>query len=112
VGFRHRQPPGLRLDTAVPIRPEAGDRIEPADMSAQLGQRSTAPAAREEPRAAPTPAPGATSMRRLADEVDELERRRMTEALAEAGGVKTRAAGMLGMPIRTFTWKLKQHRIC
>ncbi|HTE56204.1 MAG TPA: sigma 54-interacting transcriptional regulator [Kofleriaceae bacterium] len=53
----------------------------------------------------------AAPMRRLADELAELERRRIGEALAAAGGVKTHAAQLLGMPVRTLSWKLKQHGI-
>ncbi|MEO8704744.1 MAG: sigma 54-interacting transcriptional regulator [Kofleriaceae bacterium] len=49
------------------------------------------------------------AMRRLADELEELERLRMTEALVKTSGVKTRAAAMLGMPIRTFNSKFKQY---
>ena len=45
------------------------------------------------------------------DELRELERRRMAEALAAAGGVKTRAAQLIDMPIRTFTLKLKQYKL-
>jgi DNA-binding NtrC family response regulator len=48
-------------------------------------------------------------MRRLAEEIEELERQRMKEALAKTNGVKTKAAAMLGMPIRTFNMKVKQH---
>ena len=48
-------------------------------------------------------------MRRLTDEIEELERMRMTEALAKTGGVKTRAAALLGMPIRTFNMKFRQY---
>jgi two-component system response regulator AtoC len=47
----------------------------------------------------------------IADELRELERRRMAEALAAAGGVKTRAAQLIDMPIRTFTLKLKQYKL-
>jgi hypothetical protein len=35
----------------------------------------------------------------------------MVEALAAANGVKTKAAQLIDMPIRTFTLKLKQYRI-
>ena len=41
----------------------------------------------------------------------ELERRRMAEALVAAGGVKTKAAQLIDMPIRTFTLKLKQYKL-
>jgi hypothetical protein len=37
-------------------------------------------------------------MRRLADELQEVERLRMTEALAKTSGVKTRAAALLACP--------------
>ncbi len=51
------------------------------------------------------------SFRPIAEELRDLERRRMAEALAAAGGVKTRAASLIEMPIRTFTLKLKQYRL-
>jgi hypothetical protein len=35
----------------------------------------------------------------------------MVEALAVCGGVHTRAAALIGMPIRTFSSKLKLYRL-
>jgi DNA-binding NtrC family response regulator len=35
----------------------------------------------------------------------------MAEALEAAGGVKTRAAQLISMPIRTFTLKAKQYKL-
>jgi len=97
-----------------------GDRIEAADLPGQVvsdravrnGKEPLRPA-NEEPITQGTPPVGAgrEPMRPLSDEVEELVRRRMVEALALTGGVKTQAARMLGMPLRTFTSKLKQHRI-
>lgn len=62
--------------------------------------------------------PGATGVamderpfRPIDEEVRELERLRMSEALGRAAGVQVRAAELLGMPIRTFTAKLKQYGI-
>jgi DNA-binding NtrC family response regulator len=52
---------------------------------------------------------GAVRFQRLRDELRELERRRMREALAAAGGVQKRAAELIGMPLRTFTLKYKQY---
>jgi transcriptional regulator with GAF, ATPase, and Fis domain len=52
-----------------------------------------------------------TTFRSIADELRELERRRMAEALVASGGVKTRAAQLIDMPIRTFTLKLKQYKL-
>jgi two-component system, NtrC family, response regulator AtoC len=85
------------------------DRVELEDLPAGLAAGSgSAPPAMSAERAAPPLDPGAP-MRRLADELEELERRRMTEALAKTGGVKTRAAALLGMPIRTFNAKFRQY---
>ncbi|MBZ0236401.1 MAG: sigma 54-interacting transcriptional regulator [Deltaproteobacteria bacterium] len=56
--------------------------------------------------------PGAGSgfrMRSIAEEVEELERRRMSEALAAASGNQSRAAEIIGMPRRTFVTKLGKY---
>ncbi|WP_438008597.1 sigma 54-interacting transcriptional regulator [Sorangium sp. So ce321] len=56
------------------------------------------------------PAPlRADEFRPLADEIQALERQRMREALAAAGGVRVRAAHLIAMPERTFRLKLRQH---
>jgi len=47
----------------------------------------------------------------LEDEIRQLEKRRMEEALAATHGNQTRAAALLGMPRRTFVAKLKQYDI-
>ena len=60
-------------------------------------------------RASETQPPSA--FRPLADEIRELEQRRMREALAASGGVQTLAAQLIGMPIRTFTWKYKLYAL-
>jgi two-component system, NtrC family, response regulator AtoC len=60
---------------------------------------------------APSEAPGGapTAFRPVADELRELERRRMAEALRACHGVQRRAAQLIGMPLRTFSVKLKQY---
>jgi two-component system, NtrC family, response regulator AtoC len=58
-----------------------------------------------------TPTPAKSSFRSLADEVRELERRRIVEALAACDGVQTRAAAAIGMPLRTFTFRMRQYGI-
>ncbi|MFT3692694.1 MAG: sigma 54-interacting transcriptional regulator [Kofleriaceae bacterium] len=83
------------------------DVVEPGDLPERLGGAGTPPLAapssvRIEPAVAAT-------FRPIADEIRELERRRMVEALAAADGVKTRAAQLIDMPIRTFTLKAKQY---
>jgi DNA-binding NtrC family response regulator len=60
------------------------------------------------PVQAAVPGPG-QGFRPLAEELKSLEQQRMNEALAAAGGVQTRAAELIGMPLRTFVWKLKQY---
>ena len=49
--------------------------------------------------------------RPIDEEVRELEKRRMAEALAATKGVQSRAAELISMPIRTFTAKLKQYQL-
>jgi DNA-binding NtrC family response regulator len=51
------------------------------------------------------------TFRPLAEEVHELERQRILEALEATGGVQTRAAQLIGMPLRTFAFKLKRYKI-
>jgi len=43
----------------------------------------------------------------LADQIRDLERARMQEALEQTGWVQTRAAELIGMPLRTFQQKVK-----
>jgi DNA-binding NtrC family response regulator len=80
------------------------ERVEPTDLPGELAALGA------EPVSAPLPAalvePGT---RTLAEELEEIERTRIAQALAASGGVKTRAAQTLGMPIRTFTMKVKQY---
>jgi DNA-binding NtrC family response regulator len=58
------------------------------------------------PARRPTPSGNFTP---IADEVRELEKRRMTEALEATSWVQTRAAELIGMPLRTFQQKAKQY---
>jgi DNA-binding NtrC family response regulator len=67
--------------------------------------------ARSEQPAEPEPIPAQTQpnqLRPIAEEVRELEERRMREALEATGGNQTRAAALIGMPLRTFVTKGKQ----
>jgi DNA-binding NtrC family response regulator len=49
--------------------------------------------------------------RPIDDELRDLERRRMIEALAATGGVQNRAAELIQMPLRTFVTKMKRYGI-
>lgn len=51
----------------------------------------------------------APAFRPVAEELRELERRRMQEALKASSGVRKQAAELISMPLRTFTLKLKQY---
>ena len=87
------------------------DVVEPGDLPPHRfsASVSAAPAVVEHEQPAAAVEPG--ELRPIADEIRELERRRMAEALARSGGVKTRAAALIDMPIRTFTLKLKQYKL-
>src|SRR5439155_7079379 len=85
------------------------DSVEPSDLPERLGGAGAPPLATHVPSELAAAAPSA--FRPIAEEMRELERRRMAEALAAAGGVKTRAAQLIEMPIRTFTLKLKQYKL-
>jgi DNA-binding NtrC family response regulator len=79
-----------------------GERIELSDLPSQFAAVAAPPAVM------PVPVGNHDApMRRLADELEEIERQRMTEALTRTGGVKTRAAILIGMPLRTFNMKAK-----
>jgi DNA-binding NtrC family response regulator len=97
------------MDYVVAAAPD--DRVEPSDLPERLGGATGAAA----PTATVVPADvridAKTTFRPIADELRELERRRMAEALVAANGVKTRAAQLIDMPIRTFTLKLKQYKL-
>jgi two-component system, NtrC family, response regulator AtoC len=54
-----------------------------------------------------TPPKGMPRFRPLHEEIADLERARITEALAAVGGVRVRAAALIGMPLRTFATKLR-----
>jgi len=67
------------------------------------------PTTQATPPTDPATASSAPVFRNLEAEIRELEQRRMSEALAATAGVQVRAAELLGMPIRTFSYKLKQY---
>ena len=55
--------------------------------------------------------PGERKFRPLGEEIEELERTRIAEALRSTHGNQTRAARAIGMPLRTFLSKLKRYGI-
>jgi DNA-binding NtrC family response regulator len=73
------------------------------------GVRTTLPWQRPQPagRAAADPIPPRFAT--LAEEIRDLERRRIAEALAASDGVRVRASERLGMPLRTLLSKIKAY---
>lgn len=80
--------------------------IEPWHLSERIAATTLGPVI--VPRL-PRPVDGEAKFRPIQEELRDLERRRMREALAAANGVQKRAAELIGMPLRTFTLKYKQY---
>jgi DNA-binding NtrC family response regulator len=85
--------------------PDAG----PDAANRALAEGDASPVELDAPASLAAPVRPAGSFRPIADELQALERRRMTEALRATGGVQRRAAELIGMPVRTFTFKLTQY---
>src|SRR5262249_49867441 len=84
-----------------------GDAVQPWDLPDAVAGGSGA-----QPPPNP-PAPPDPLRRRgplpIAEEIRQLERARIQEALEASGGVQRSAAELIGMPLRTFVLKLKQY---
>lgn len=91
-----------------------GDTIEAWHLS-EGGGDAPSPARESDPEPIPRAAdaadrpPSEPVFRPIGEELRELERRRMVEALEASGGVQKQAARLLGMPLRTFVLKVKQY---
>ena len=100
---------------AAVVEPAITLRHLPPHIAGPLAdpQRPGGPAPAEGPAApaaaAAEDAAPAAAFRPIAEEIRELEHRRMAEALTAAGGVRKVAAELITMPLRTFTMKLKQY---
>ena len=91
---------------------------EPVLQAAHVPQPLGGASLEELPSAADTgAAPGSSAgpapreFRPLSEEVAELERMRMAQAMAAADGNKTQAAKLVGMPLRTFVTKHKKYKL-
>ena len=69
--------------------------------------RSILPEAAAAPLSATPAPPEAAPLGDLYEEIRQLERRRIAEALEAAGGVQVKAAELIGMPLRTFAGKVR-----
>ncbi len=106
----HRWPGNVRelrhvLEGAVALAPDDAVTLTALDLPL------APPPAPSAPTAPIAPAPSPATFRPVAEELEELERRRMTEALVAADGVQIVAAGLIGMPTRTFATKLRRYAI-
>jgi two-component system response regulator AtoC len=98
-----------------------GTVIEPWNLPERVAGRASPAAPREAAASAVAlPLEGAASgpaepaprhFRPIAEELRAIERARMVEALEATGGVQTRAAELISMPIRTFALKIKQYGV-
>jgi two-component system, NtrC family, response regulator AtoC len=99
-----------------------GPIVEPSHLPDTLHRAGASSPASAPPQAGSVPEPSAPSspptaesarrhFRPLAEEIHELERQRILEALEATGGVQTRAAQLIGMPLRTFAFKIKRYRL-
>ena len=84
-----------------------GATVEPRHLPGEIAC-SAPPWATTGKRADPASPP---RFRNLYEEIDELTRTRMLEALVASSGARARAAELIGMPLRTFVTKQKEHRI-
>jgi DNA-binding NtrC family response regulator len=113
---RHAWPGNLRelKNTAEYVAATVdGATVEPRHLPEEMARSAPpwvaiAATGATAPRADPAAAP---RFRSIYDEIGELEKTRMLEGLAASGGARARAAEMIGMPLRTFVTKLKEHRI-
>ena len=92
-----------------------GDTIYPEHFRDRLISDSST-ASDVPPRTAPSTPRAVTShgegtVRPLTESVNEHERASIEAALVTTGGNKTRAAKLLGVPLRTFMQKVKRHGI-
>jgi DNA-binding NtrC family response regulator len=104
----------LRNAMRFAVAMAAGSLIQPWDLPPQIGGGGLAVGREGEYGGAEVPAvltPAIQRFRPVAEELRELERTRMVEALEVCQGVQTHAAAAIGMPIRTFTSKMKQYGI-
>ncbi|MFO0592326.1 MAG: sigma 54-interacting transcriptional regulator [Polyangiaceae bacterium] len=96
----------LRRDSDRPSSLRAFDGAVPAAASSMDRTPSTEPPPGADPLSDPRPP---AVFLPLHEEIEALERRRIREALAACGGIKTRAARLIGVPERTFRLKLRQY---
>ncbi|WP_437516003.1 sigma 54-interacting transcriptional regulator [Sorangium sp. So ce1099] len=110
--FAHPFPGNVReLKNAMEYAAATADGpvIEPWSLPERIAGLDVPPRPAADTSAPPASAPA--RFKPIAEELREIECARMRQALDAADGVQKRAAALLGMPVRTFTFKLKQYGI-
>ena len=112
------EPGGASGDSPGDGHRRASDRTEGRAENRASGDASDGGPRRDGPGDAGGPAGSHSEatkapreFRPIADEVRELERLRMVQALEAAGGQQNKAAELISMPLRTFVTKLKRYDI-
>ncbi len=87
-----------------------GRQLDATHLTERLGPAPSLAVARSVAQEALTAGVPAT-FAPIADEIRALEIQRMSQALEVAGGNQTRAAELIGMPLRTFFTKMRQYNL-
>jgi two-component system, NtrC family, response regulator AtoC len=95
----------LSRSLSGPLEGDEEEDVPPAPRRSKTNTPLSIPIMQPEGGSTPT------KFRPIEDEIKDLERRRMIEALAAAGGNQTRAADLIAMPLRTFQAKLRFYDI-
>ena len=90
-------PPTVAAKIAPWMLPKPAESNAAPKAPSQTPRSSSTASGANEPR----------KFRNLYDEIRELEKTRIQEALEEAEGVRNRAAELIGMPLRTLVTKIK-----
>jgi len=85
--------------------------VEPEHLEPRLAEAGLGPPSAKLPAAPPASNSSLQGAQPLGEATRVFERRKIEAALAAAGGNKTKAAKMLGVPLRTFMDKVKRHGI-
>lgn len=124
--LRHRWPGNVRelkhaMDYAAAAAPDSAAEIDVSSLPPSVGERARCEWPEPDQHCSIAISDPAVSrcrgtrdfapFRPIEDEVRELERTRMIEALEAADGIQSKAAELIGMPLRTFVTKIKRYAI-